>query len=105
MVSLCKPQYAVNYKNMTVIFLCLSLKLVLKIRYEKTRVEFIPCKMIKCLHEGTPYKTDIAILRQRSGIMGNYKEKVIALVRQIDDESFLKKLYYLILANKNRVGR
>lgn len=37
--------------------------------------------------------------------MGNYKEKVIALVRQIDDESFLKKLYYLILANKNRVGR
>lgn len=37
--------------------------------------------------------------------MRNYKEKVIELIRQIDDESFLKKLYYLILANKNRVGR
>ncbi len=76
-----------------------------KTRYEKTRVEFIPCKMIKCLHKENSCKVDIANLKQRSGITRNCKEKVIELVRQIDDESFLKKLYYLILANKNRVGR
>lgn len=44
--SLCKLHYAVNYENMTVVFLCLSLKFVLKIRYEKTRVEFIPLIVI-----------------------------------------------------------
>ena len=44
--TLCKPQYVVNYENMTVIFLCLSLKIVLKIRYEKTRVEFVPLIVI-----------------------------------------------------------
>ncbi len=90
---------------MTVTFLWLSPKFVPEIRYEKTRVEFIPYKMIKCLHRETSCKTDIDNLKQRSGIMRNYKEKVIELIKQIDDESFLKKIYYLILANKNRVGR
>lgn len=33
-----------------------------------------------------------------------YMEKIVDLLKQVQNESFLRKLYYLILAYKNRVG-
>ena len=95
---------------MTVIFLCLSLKIVLKIRYEKTRVEFIPLIVIAfyCNDKDARKEkgasvciTHIKLLPKIRGDQVSEKDYIEQIVEMAwllekEDLRFLKRLYTMM---------
>lgn len=82
---------------MTVIFLCLSLKFASKIRYEKTRVDFISLSVVafSCNNKYMQKKKNVDVKRGKT--MEEMKKSIIDMLQKIHNverirmvETFLK---------------